>query len=77
VATGIQFVPPTREALADAIERAFTLYRQPQVWQTMQRRAMGHEVGWTAAAREYKSLYGTLLGRTSKSAAEFTSRIPG
>ncbi len=77
VATGIQFAPATHEALADALDRAFALYRQPPVWQTMQRRAMGHEVGWQAAARDYKSLYGSLLGRTSEPAAEITSRIPG
>jgi starch synthase len=61
VATGIQFAPPTTEALADALERAFALYRQPQAWRSILRRVMGREVGWQAAAHEYKSLYTSLL----------------
>lgn len=61
VATGFQFSPATGEALADALERAFAIYLQPEAWRTIQHRAMGHEVGWQAAAREYKSLYESLL----------------
>lgn len=74
VATGIQFSPATREALSVALERAFALHREPLVWQAIQRRAMSHEVGWQAAARQYNALYGSLLGQRDP-ATESTARI--
>jgi starch synthase len=61
VATGIQFAPATSEALSGALERAFSLYHEPRLWRAVQERAMFHEVGWEAAARQYKALYSSLL----------------
>jgi phosphoglucomutase len=61
VATGFQFAPVTAEALGFALERAFELYRQPERWQTVQRRAMTRNVDWSAPARAYLQLYRELL----------------
>ena len=57
VATGFQFSPVETGPLAVALERACDLYAQRQAWQRMVRRAMGREVGWDAAAAQYRKLY--------------------
>ena len=61
VATGVQFAPVDTPSLVDAITRTITLYRQPDVWRQLQRRAMTRDVGWGAAAGRYFSLYEQLL----------------
>ena len=61
VATGVQFSPVDATALADAITRTIALFRQPQVWKAMQRRAMTRDVGWSTPAAQYRSLYDRLL----------------
>jgi phosphoglucomutase len=63
VATGIQFAPVTAEALGFALERAFELYRTPERWQALQRRAMTRRVDWSAPAQAYDRLYRDLLAR--------------
>jgi starch synthase len=62
VATGIQFHPVTADALSRALDRLCALYRQPALWQRMQRNAMRHPVGWETSAAEYRGLYDGLLG---------------
>lgn len=57
VATGFQFAPVTAEALHFALQRACDVYADRPVWQAMQRRAMGREVGWSAPAADYLRLY--------------------
>jgi starch synthase len=67
-ATGIQFSPVTTEALSQAIERAFELFRKPETWRTVQRRGMAEDVGWGRAAAEYNALYSSLVaGRAAPS----------
>jgi starch synthase len=61
-ATGFQFAPTTAEALHFALERALQLYRQPDAWKAMQKRAMAHDVGWATSARKYIALYESLCG---------------
>jgi starch synthase len=61
VATGVQFAPVDTPSLADAITRTIALYRQPDVWRQLQRRAMTRDVGWATAASRYFSLYEQLL----------------
>jgi starch synthase len=56
-ATGIQFSPVTAEALAVAIERAFDLFRRPDIWRSIQQRGMGQDVGWAKSAVQYRDLY--------------------
>ncbi len=61
VATGVQFAPVTAEMLRAAIQRATALYRQPRVWQQMQRNGMATDVSWHHPARQYASLFRDLL----------------
>jgi starch synthase len=63
VATGIQFAPPTRDALEAAIARALRLWRQPDAWGRIQHNAMASEVGWTQPARQYAALYRELAAQ--------------
>jgi len=63
VATGIQFAPPTRDALEAAIARAVRLWRQPEVWVRIQRNAMASDVGWARPARRYAALYRELAAQ--------------
>jgi starch synthase len=60
-ATGIRFFPVTTEALAEGIERAFDLYRRPDVWRSLQRRGMAQDVGWGRPAAEYRALYAEVV----------------
>ncbi|MEM7025425.1 MAG: glycogen synthase GlgA [Pseudomonadota bacterium] len=57
VTTGIQFAPVNADGLRSALERAFELFADQATWQTMQRRAMGRQVGWTDPANRYLALY--------------------
>ncbi len=63
VATGIQFAPPTRDALEAAIKRAARLWHQPKAWARMQRNAMACDVGWARPARRYAELYRELAAQ--------------
>ncbi len=60
-ATGFQFAPIDAETLGFTLERALDLYRQPEIWKGMQKRAMAQDVGWEASARQYMALYEGLL----------------
>jgi starch synthase len=62
VATGIVFSPVTEEALAEAIGRAISLFRNEKLWQKMQRRGMRSDVTWDRSARAYADLYRQLSG---------------
>ncbi len=61
VATGLQFSPVDRNALAAALTRAARLWREPASWRAAQRNAMSTEVGWTMPANRYAELYRTLV----------------
>ena len=56
-ATGFAFNEDNPRALIRAIERAIGLYREPEVWHRMVRRAMTRNFSWDAAARQYLRLY--------------------
>ncbi|MEM9433807.1 MAG: glycogen synthase GlgA [Pseudomonadota bacterium] len=60
-ATGVQFAPVTETMLDVAIGRACDLFKQPEVWQGMMRRAMRHPVGWDKSADAYLDLYTDLI----------------
>ncbi len=62
VATGVQFAPPSAEALADAIRRVLALYADERTWKKMQRRGMKSDVSWQASAARYAQLYASLIG---------------
>lgn len=61
-ATGFVFQEARPAALAGALERALSMYRdQRDTWAALQKRGMAQDFGWTAAARQYLDLYGELL----------------
>jgi starch synthase len=56
-ATGFVFGPPTADALLEAAGRAFSAFRQPDLWGRLRHRAMTRDFGWPAAAARYIDLY--------------------
>jgi starch synthase len=61
VATGIQFLPIDRDALAHAITRTIDLYRQPDIWRRIQKRGMAADFSWAKSGRAYADLYARLV----------------
>ena len=61
VATGLQFAPVTLPAAADAVIRAKNLWRDKDAWRRIQLNGMGADVGWARPARQYASLYRSIL----------------
>jgi starch synthase len=59
-ATGFAFDDDSPEALMSAIARAATLFREPEMWLRMMRRAMTRDFSWEAGARRYVALYNGL-----------------
>jgi starch synthase len=57
VATGVQFAPQTVEALADAIDRAVALFRDPAAMRRMRLNGMRQDVSWRGPAKRYAGLY--------------------
>jgi phosphoglucomutase len=57
VATGFQFSANNAAELATALDRAFDLYADREGWQSVQRRAMGRQVDWSAPAKAYAAIY--------------------
>lgn len=62
VATGVQFAPPSEDALANAIRRTLALYADEKTWKKMQRRGMKSDVSWESSAARYAQLYASLIG---------------
>ncbi len=56
-ATGLQFAPPSAEALAGALRRASALWRDGGTWAAMQRNALASDVSWARSARRYAALF--------------------
>ncbi len=59
--TGFVFWDPNIAEFQGALHRAMALYRQPGLWQEMQRRAMGQDFSWRRAAEGYRRLYRGLI----------------
>lgn len=57
VATGVQFAPPSVEALSTALSRAFGLFAAPSVIRRMRLNGMRAEVSWRGPAKRYAALY--------------------
>ncbi len=57
VATGIQFDGANYHGLASAISRAIALYRQPALWQRMQRNGMAADFSWSRSGADYAAIY--------------------
>ena len=65
VATGVQFSPPTVEALGDAIGRAFESIADPTTMRRMRLNGMRADVSWRGPARRYAALYRTVGRRAA------------
>lgn len=61
-ATGFQFVASSAQELTWRLRAALGLYRRPEVWSALRRRAMTRDFGWSGPAREYAALYAALTG---------------
>jgi starch synthase len=47
--------------IANAIDRVVDAYSDQKLWQSMQRAAMRHPVGWDVSAKGYRDLYSDLV----------------
>ena len=56
-ATGFVFDAATPAALEQAVERLMALYRQPDVWRALMRRAMAQDFSWDRRRRSTLALY--------------------
>lgn len=59
-ATGFVFDDLSVDGFFSAVRRAFALYRRPDEWAAVQRRAMGLRFDWSAAAQHYLAMYHSL-----------------
>ena len=57
LSTGFVFHRFETEALVETLRRALGVYRHPQRWTSLQRRAMQKDFSWDASARAYVDLY--------------------
>ncbi len=65
VATGLQFTSGTREALALALRKSASLFRDKAAWRTMQMNGMKADVSWRNPAKRYAQLYRELAGHSA------------
>jgi starch synthase len=61
--TGFTFKPYTPAALLEALERARTLFANPNNWKKLQISGMRQDFSWDRSAREYVKLYESTRGR--------------
>jgi starch synthase len=61
MATGFVFEAANASALMAAVRRAVAVWRQPDLWQRLQRNAMARDFGWAASARRYIALYQAMV----------------
>ncbi|GBD27619.1 Glycogen synthase [bacterium HR30] len=59
--TGFHFEPFAAEAFVAAVDRALTLYRQPQAWRQLVAKAMQVDFSWHRAAADYEGVYRLVL----------------
>ncbi len=59
--TGFKFESYTVSSLLAELDRALTLYRQPEAWRAVQLRGMKQDFSWGSSARKYKHLYQSLI----------------
>jgi starch synthase len=57
VATGLQFAPPTSEALAIALRQAEYFFKDKETWRRLQINGMKTDVSWRHPAQRYAELY--------------------
>jgi starch synthase len=57
------------EAFWDTIKRAREIYRDPNIWMKLMKRAMARNFSWDVSARRYEDVYKELVGATDEVAA--------
>jgi starch synthase len=62
VATGVQFYPPSVEALTYALDRALAIGRDAAATRRLRLNGMRSDVSWRAPAKRYAALYRALAG---------------
>ena len=60
-ATGLTFLPVTREALEAALRRAADLWSDRAAWRSLQSNGMRTDVSWAEPAGDYARLYADVL----------------
>jgi starch synthase len=60
--TGFKFRDYTAEALLETLERARTVFGNPNIWRQLQLAGMRQDFSWDRSAREYVKLYERALG---------------
>ena len=55
--TGFKFHSYDGESLLEAVRAALRAYREPKVWQQLQKNGMGKDFSWKASAAAYVTLY--------------------
>jgi starch synthase len=58
---GFTFSDYNAHCMLDALDRAVSVYRQPEKWQRLVKRAMKTDFSWNVSASEYVKLYIKLL----------------
>jgi len=56
-ANGFSFQAPGAAAMQEALERAFSYYRQPKLWRQLQTNAMRGDYSWERSAGDYEQIY--------------------
>lgn len=64
--TGFMFEEFSAGALASAVGRALAHYGSPHRWAILRKRCMEKDFSWDRSAREYMSLYGSLVLKTTE-----------
>jgi len=62
-ATGFVFTDYSKDLLAETIERAVSLYRQPEIWRQLVRNGMSRDWSWKRSALEYVAVYRKAMQR--------------
>jgi len=60
-ATGFMFDEATPAAFLAAIRRALDCYHHPRQWRQVKKNAMARDFSWEASARQYQTLYQSIL----------------
>jgi starch synthase len=55
--TGFKFVNYDGDALLESVREALKVFREPKVWQELQRNGMAEDFSWKASAAAYVTLY--------------------
>ena len=65
-ATGFVFVDYSKELLAETIEKAIGIFRQPDIWRQIVRNGMSRDWSWTRSAQEYVAVYHKAMERRKR-----------